>query len=124
MLRFIWQWVDKFKPSSINIFWDSKRDNVWRRKVFDGYKRREEDEHREDIGEELIYTQSAAIAVFKHMGVHQFKKDRMEADDLIYSACRVLSPCPIIICSTDNDYLQIVWRMQNVRLFDPQNTKF
>ena len=124
MLRFMWGWLDKFKPCAVNVFWDAKRGDTWRRRVFDGYKLRDEDDFRFDIKEDLIYTEAAARAILKYMGVRQFKKSHMEADDLIYSACRVLSPYPMIICSTDADYTQILFRMQNVKLFSPQKEKF
>jgi len=124
MLRFMWGWLDKFQPCAVNVFWDAPRKSVWRRKVFPGYKNRDGKKYRDDIKDDLIITQAAARAIFAHMGVRQYKKKGMEADDLIYSACRVLSPSPIIICSSDKDYEQIVFRMTNVRHYDPMKEKF
>ena len=119
MVRFMWGWLDKFKPSAVGIFWDSKKSTLWRKKILDSYKVRNENEYFEDIKDDLIYTQAAAKAIFSHLAVWQFSKDRMEADDLIYSACRVLSPRQLIIISTDGDYEQVVFRMQNVKLWNP-----
>jgi 5'-3' exonuclease len=115
----MWGWLDKFKPSGVCMFWDSKKENLWRKKLLTDYKVRNENEYFEDIRDDLIFTQAAARAIFEHMGVWQFFKDGMEADDLIYSACRVLSPRPLMIISTDADYEQIIFRMQNVRLWNP-----
>ena len=58
------------------------------------------------------------------MGCRQFSKDRMEADDLIYAACKVLAPSPIVVCSADSDYQQLSFRMPHVRCFDPMKETF
>ena len=119
MARFMWGWLDKFNPASVGIFWDARKDTIWRKKILADYKVRNENEIFEDIREDLVFTQAAAKAMFNHMGVWQFSKDHMEADDLIYSACWSLAPRPTIIISTDADYEQIIFRMQNVRLWNP-----
>jgi len=119
MMRFMWGWLDKFKPVAVGVFWDAPKKTLWRKKILDEYKVRNETEYFEDIRDDLIFTQAAAKAVFAHLGVWQFDKKHMEADDLIYSACRVLAPKQIIIISTDSDYEQVVFRMQNVQLWNP-----
>jgi len=119
MVRFMWGWLDKFKPSGVCVFWDAKKNTIWRKKILADYKVRNENELFEDIKDDLIYTQVSAKAMFAEMGVWQFSKDHMEADDLIYSACRTLSPRELIIVSTDKDYEQVIFRMQNVRLWNP-----
>ena len=123
MLRFMCGWIDRFKPESVNIFWDAKRSTLWRMKIFAGYKDKPE-KHTIDIKDELISTQLAAKAMFAHMGCRQFSKDRMEADDLIYAVCKVLAPSPVVVCSSDSDYKQLVFRMPHVRCFDPMREAF
>ena len=123
MIRFMWGWLDKFKPSAIGVFWDAPKNTLWRKKIFAEYKVRNENELFEDIRDDLVFTQAAAKAIFAELGVWQFGKARMEADDLIYSACRTLSPRELIIVSTDKDYEQVIFRMQNVRLWNPQVDK-
>jgi 5'-3' exonuclease len=124
MLRFMVGWIDRFKPESVNIFWDAKRATLWRMKIFAGYKDKSADKHAIDIKDELISTQAAAKAMFAKMGCRQFSKECMEADDLIYAACKVLAPSPVIICSSDSDYHQVVFRMSHVRCFDPMKEHF
>ncbi len=124
MMRFLWEWLDKFQPSSVNIFWDARKSTLWRRKLLAEYKARDEREYTIDIKDDLILTQAAAKAIFAHMGVRQFTKVGEEADDLIYSACRVLSPRPLVICSSDADYTQILFRMSNVQQYDALKSKF
>jgi 5'-3' exonuclease len=123
MLRFMVNWLDRFRPESVNVFWDAKRSTLWRMKIFEGYKDKPE-KHTIDIKDELISTQLAAKAMFAQMGCRQFSKNNMEADDLIYAACKVLAPSPVIICSSDSDYNQIVFRMPHVRCFDPMKETF
>jgi 5'-3' exonuclease len=124
MLRFMAGWLEKFKPSSINIFWDAKRSSLWRKKIFESYKDKPENRYILDIRDELISTQIAAKAMFAYLGCRQFSKDGMEADDLIYAVCKVMAPTPIIICSSDSDYKQIVFRMKHVRCYEPMHEAF
>ena len=123
MLRFMVGWIDRFKPSSVNIFWDAKRATLWRKKIFPTYKDKP-DNYAIDIKDELISTQMAAKAMFAQMGCRQFGKDCMEADDLIYAVCKVMAPSPIVICSSDSDYKQIVFRMPHVQCFEPMRETF
>jgi 5'-3' exonuclease len=116
-------WIDRFKPESVNIFWDAKRSTLWRMKIFDGYKDKP-DKYTLDIKDELISTQLAAKAMFSYMGCRQFNKDHMEADDLIYATCKVLAPSPIVVCSSDSDYKQLAFRMSHVKCFDPMKETF
>lgn len=119
MLRFIQQWVNKFKPISVNIFWDAKKSTVWRRKLYADYKERDKTDYRFDVRDDLIVTQSAAKAMFKVMGVRQFSRKKQEADDLIFSACRILAPHPVVVVSTDQDLHQLPFRMDHVTLYEP-----
>jgi 5'-3' exonuclease len=124
MLRFMTGWIDRFKPESVNIFWDAKRSTLWRMKIFPGYKDKSADKHLIDIKDELLSTQLAAKAMFSYLGCRQFSKDGMEADDLIYAACKVKAPSPVVVCSSDSDYKQLAFRMSHVRCFDPMHEKF
>ena len=124
MLRFMTGWIERFRPSAVCIFWDAKRETLWRRKVYEFYKVRDDSKYAVDIKEDLIYTQAAAKAIFEFLGVRQFEKPTMEADDLIYATCKILAPKPSIICSSDSDMRQIAFRMPHVKCFDPMNQVF
>ncbi|MCK9558129.1 MAG: hypothetical protein M0R50_08840 [Candidatus Cloacimonetes bacterium] len=123
MLRFMVIWLDRFKPESVNIFWDAKRSTLWRMKIFAGYKDKP-DKYTIDIKDELISTQLAAKAMFAYLGCRQFSKDRMEADDLIYATCKVMAPSPVVVCSSDSDYKQLAFRMPHVKCFDPMHEAY
>lgn len=118
MMRLINNLVEEFKPKSVNIFWDSKKSTLWRRKLYPGYKDRDMSKYQYDISDDLIKTESAAKALFKAMGVRQFSKKKEEADDLLYSACKILAPQSVIVASTDKDMHQLPFRMQHVILYD------
>jgi 5'-3' exonuclease len=124
MLRFMTGWLDRFKPTSVNIFWDAKRSTLWRNKIFTEYKVKPDDKYTIDIRDELISTQLTAKAMFAYMGCRQFSKDHMEADDLIYAFCKTIAPSPAVICSSDSDYKQIVFRMPHIQCFEPMREIF
>lgn len=115
--RFIHQWVGEFKPKSVSVFWDSSGD-LWRCKLIDGYKDRDRGAH-DGARAALKVMEPICRELFNVIGVFQFLKDTQEADDLIYAACRVLAPEPVIIISSDNDYGQVAFRMPHVKLYDP-----
>lgn len=114
--------IDAVKPTSINVFWDAPRDSTWRRKVYPNYKNRPPTDP--DIKKNVIDTIDISKDVLQHMNVRQFYKDGVEADDLIYAACKILYPNDIIIMSQDSDYTQIAYRHSNVRVYDHFNNKF
>lgn len=123
MLHFMSGWVNRFKPSSVNIFWDAKRSTLWRKKIFPGYKDKS-DKYAIDIKDDLINIQIVAKDMFPYLGCKQFNKDYMEADDLIYAACKTVAPHNVVVCSSDSDYKQLAFRMSHVKCFDPMRETF
>lgn len=110
-------WVSRFRPASLHLFWDCDRASLWRRKLDKGYKDKPPEDP--DVHEALQSTEVAMRVMAKVLGIRQYRRDGMEADDLIYSACRILAPANLLICSSDSDYLQLAFRMRNVSVFDP-----
>lgn len=123
MLRFITSWIEKFKPLSIHVFWDANRNTVWRRKIFEGYKKRDELDLTGVI-DDLNATTKAIMALFTVMNIRQFKRKEMEADDLIYAACRVLHPQDVIVVSSDGDFQQLLHFFPNTKLYEPRKNEF
>lgn len=120
MLRLISGWVAKYKPSKVQVFWDTPRASVWRKKIFEGYKDRDSSNFVVDVKDELIETEKVAREFFNHMNVYQFSKHKMEADDLIFAACKIQCRCPIVIASTDADMLQIPYLIHTVKVYNPE----
>jgi len=124
-------WLEKFKPSSAHVFWDCPKNEVWRKKLLSEYK-----DHRDamphydnDVQEQLHKLIDAASAILSHMGVRQYTRPGQEADDLIYSACRLLTPTKsdtrkLIVISSDSDFAQLQWYMPYVSVYDPRKNKF
>lgn len=125
MLSFMSQWLAKFNPHSIHVFWDAPRNTLWRRGILETYKDRDEKANPDrDIREDLAALQTAAMEFLPLIGVRQYYRKRQEADDLIYAACRAVYPKPAIIVSSDGDFTQVPYFMPNVQLYDARNNKF
>jgi 5'-3' exonuclease len=118
LIRQIASWMIKYNPDSVHVFWDAPRAEVWRRKIHPTYKDREGNEYIENIKPEIEKTINQAQILFNNMGIRQYSKKSMEADDLIYAAVNVLYPQNIAIVSTDGDMAQIIYRYNNVTLFN------
>lgn len=119
-LRQLTTWINKFRPSSVHVFWDAPKSKVWRRMILSTYKDRSNSAYVEDISEDLAITSQVAGDILQFMNVRQYARDRMEADDLIYAAVCVLHPQPSIIVSTDADMLQIPYVHTSARVWDPR----
>lgn len=119
-LRQLASWINRYKPSSVHVFWDAPRQTVWRRKILPTYKDRSTSHYVEDIAADIAMTTEVAQAFLKHMNVRQYSKAAMEADDLIYAATSVLHPHPSVIISTDSDMIQIPFCYSSSRVYDPK----
>jgi len=119
-LRQITTWMNKHRPGSVHVFWDAPRETVWRRLVLETYKTRVASTYVEDISEDLTMTTNVAKEFFKVMGVRQYERKQMEADDLIYAASINLHPQPSIIVSTDSDMVQIPFLLSSSSVYNPK----
>lgn len=119
-LRQITTWMNKHRPDSVHIFWDAPRETVWRRLVLETYKTRVASTYVEDISADLAMTTNVAKEFFKVMGVRQYDRKQMEADDLIYAASIDIHPKPSIIVSTDSDMIQIPYLLASSSVYNPK----
>jgi DNA polymerase I len=117
VLHFLTFYLERFQPDEIHIFWDSRRDSTWRRNIYPEYKLNRNGKH--DIGDDLINLTEVCISMFKNMGIHQYYKETMEADDLIYAFCKIDRSSQIIIVSSDSDLKQIPYNFSNVKIHHP-----
>lgn len=124
-LDFMSQWLEKFKPTAVHVFWDAPRASLWRRNVLPTYKDRDDKPNTDrDIREELTEFQEAAMSFLPLIAVRQYARKKQEADDLIYAACRAVYPQQAIVVSSDGDFAQIPYFMPNVRLYNGQKNEF
>lgn len=113
-LRLLSMWLDRFKPARAHFFWDADRRMLWRKKLLPEYKERKPSEAEEEVR----CIEPIAQKLFPALGLRQIAKQGVEADDLIFAACRLLVDKEVIVCSTDRDFVQIVYHRSNVRLYD------
>ena len=120
VFRFLYKYLIKFCPSRINVFWDVPSDQIWRKKLFDGYKNRGHQHHEFDVDGEVTKCEKLCRDMFESMGIYQYERPEMEADDLIYAWCKVnRRNGNYVIVSTDGDLLQIPYLFDNVALYNP-----
>lgn len=121
-LRLLTHNVNKFRPGSVHVFWDTPSDSVWRRELYPAYKEQRDNLFRRydfDIKGGLKQQMSHAVAVLSTLNIRQYYKPRMEADDLIYAFVVANPDKQILILSSDADFRQITYRHKNVDLFRP-----
>lgn len=120
MIRLVANLLSKYKPGMVQIFWDAPRKTVWRKSIHTGYKDRVDDRSggARDITDSLIRTESTLRQLFDHMNVYQFWRDKQEADDLIYAACKLQGRRPMILVSSDSDMQQIPYLMDSVTIYN------
>jgi 5'-3' exonuclease len=124
-MRFARTWIEKFKPKSVHVFWDTPKSQVWRKKILPEYKENRvvpTDDAR-DITKDLEALEQAAMAVLPTLNVRCYRRETQEADDLIYSGCKVINPDPVIVISSDSDMMQLPWSMRNVTCYEPKLNK-
>ena len=119
VLHFLSDFMNKFKPEQVHIFWDSPRNNTWRKEIEPTYKDGRGGNSKisdSDLGDSINNLTEVCTFLFRNMGIKQYYRDNMEADDLIYAFCKINSPDDIAIASSDTDLLQIPYRYPNVKV--------
>ncbi len=107
----------RYQDGIISAFWDTPRAQVWRRRLLPTYKDRPQS--NPEIGEKIAKTSAICVELFDQMGFRQFRRDKMEADDLIYAAAVVAVPNQVIIVSGDSDLTQVSYRYDHVKVYHP-----
>jgi len=118
--RFMHDYWNRNRTSKVHVFWDAPRTTTWRRLISPVYKdgRTSQDEIKDDITK----YQEICMSVWQAMGMRQYYRDFMEADDLVYAFCRhvrATSDEEIVIVSNDSDLRQIPYTLKNVQIFNP-----
>ncbi len=119
LLKQFQTWMYTIKPSNIYIAWDAPRKTVWRRKILPTYKDRDNNDYVKNMHETLDSLTEICQDFFAHMNMRQMSVDKMEADDLIYACVDTLHPEPTVIVSTDSDMIQIPYKFNSCKVFDP-----
>lgn len=121
-LRLLTHQVNKFRPASVHVFWDTPSEHVWRRDIYPTYKEQRNDMFKRydfDIKGGLKRQMTLAVEVLSTLNMRQYYRARMEADDLIYSYVVSNPDQKILIMSSDGDFRQITYHHKHVDLFRP-----
>jgi 5'-3' exonuclease len=116
--RMMYSYLHKFDFRNIHVFWDDHKENLWRRELLPDYKEAPCREKSDDVSQKLVKYQTVCEDVWENMNIKQYKKDNMEADDLIFAFCHAIGG-DIIIVSNDGDMLQMPHRYDNVKVYNP-----
>ena len=117
-MRVINKYRKQFNPSSWHIFWDVDKNKIWRKKIYSQYK-----EGRSSSSVDLMLEMKVLMKILHFSGITQYIRDKNEADDLIYAYVVSHSDDNIVIISSDNDMQQILYKYDNVVLFNPNKNK-
>lgn len=116
--RMMHSYLHKFGYGNVHVFWDDKKENLWRREILQNYKDSECRDKPSEVEEKLIRYQEICEDTWKHMNIKQYKKSRMEADDLIFAFCHLIHDETVIV-SNDGDMTQISYRYDHVKIYNP-----
>jgi len=117
--KFMASYIRKFKPASVHFFWDEKKANVWRTKIYNEYKANRNLKEKEQIDSLLEKYTKIISELVTVCGCRSYFVPKQEADDLIYAFCRQNIGDKIIIVSSDGDFRQLVFSFRNVDLYNP-----
>lgn len=123
-LKQIIQAINATKATSVLIFWDAPRKEVWRRSILETYKDRSTSEYVMNATEELENAMAMLKELLQYMNCRQFERPKMEADDLIYAAVQVAHPQDTVVVSTDSDMLQIPYMFNSCKVYNPKLKEF
>lgn len=116
-LRFLREYLERFRPGEMHVFWDDTHKSLWRREVYPDYKANRKSQFP-GMGQFLHRQFAYCLSVLEPMGLKQYLRDGQEADDLLYAFCASTTDrCAVI--SGDGDLLQIPQAMSHVDLFGP-----
>jgi 5'-3' exonuclease len=120
-IHFLCFYLQKLKPSAIHIFWDDEAENLWRKKLYPEYKLgriNERAKHGFNVEKEMFRMELIAQLITPHMGIRNYHRDEMEADDLIYAFVKASNE-KVVIVSSDSDFLQL--SDDRITVYNPMN---
>lgn len=112
--RFIHHYQTELRPTSVHVFWDDDKANLWRTKILPTYKGNRSQEP--SVSEAIDRQFKIILDTYRYLGIRQYFAYSQEADDLIYAFCRARQD-DIIIVSSDKDLRQI--KASNISIYDP-----
>jgi 5'-3' exonuclease len=120
MLNSIRSTLSKFNPDDFALCWDGGL-STYRKTLYPEYKkgkkRKSEKIDREQLYEQMIDLRS----LIRLLGIKQYRRKSVEADDVICQIADQYEGGDIIIVSTDKDFLQLITR--TISVYNPVTGK-
>jgi 5'-3' exonuclease len=109
--------IKEHKGSNIYVIWDGREGSAWRKVENTDYKgnRNKSIEYFNVLY--LVLDKCREMLV--SYPIVQFQKLDAEADDLMYSLCKLLNDDENEIISTDSDLIQLAQQFKNVKVWNP-----
>jgi 5'-3' exonuclease len=130
-LRFLSSYINKFRPESVHVFWDTPTKSVWRKQLYKDYKENRIQSmsmYEIDVPATLKRQVVLGCNILNNLNVRQYYRDTQEADDLIYAFVCANKQDDNIIISADGDFKQIIYKNNSVKIYNPlsknKNTDF
>jgi 5'-3' exonuclease len=124
--QMIHSYIKQFEPSKMYVVWDGPKGSDWRKAEYPDYKA-----GRNHSGDNFYRQFQGSCEQEKQIlssyPIYQLSVEDAEADDLIYSVCRILSAGAEnaqIVVSGDGDMLQLPQHFTNTKVWNPRNKQF
>lgn len=110
LIRMMDRWRRTFKPDKWHIFWDVKKELLWRSEIYPEYKGGRPS-YDEEIVKYIKESQVVSFKLFANMAMTQYVRDKNEADDLIYAFVLSYPDRKNLIVTSDGDAKQIPYHL-------------
>jgi 5'-3' exonuclease len=114
--------IASFKPSKVFFCLEGK--NNFRYSLFSDYKANRLIKKASKSSVDVDRQRDLIVNLLSFLPITLASADRFEADDIIGSLCENLKNEDVTIISTDSDFIQLLQRGLNVKLFHPGRKEF
>jgi 5'-3' exonuclease len=124
--QMIHSYISQFNPSKMYVVWDGPSGSTWRKAAYPDYKAGR-DHSGDNFYRQFQGSCEQERLILSAYPIYQLQVDEAEADDLIYSVCKILSADAKndqIVVSGDGDMLQLPQHFSNTKIWNPRNKQF
>jgi 5'-3' exonuclease len=124
--QMIHSYIKQFEPSKMYVVWDGHSGSNWRKAAYPEYKAGR-DHSGDNFYRQFQGSCEQEKLILSSYPIYQLYVEDAEADDLIYSVCKILSAGSEnaqIVVSGDGDMLQLPQHFANTKIWNPRNKQF
>lgn len=114
--------INNFKPTKVFFCLEGK-DN-FRYSIFSDYKANRLWKKSSKSNKDVDRQRDIIIDLLRFLPITIAYADRFEADDVIGSLCESLKSEEIVVLSTDSDFIQLLQRGLNIKLYNPVTKEY